>query len=187
MERSARLLARQIRAHPAHFSTSSHARNAVTDTAPAGNVKNKSPMSRMPTKTLIRSLVLTSLMGKEWLLRPSLAALDTICRSKNRVCNADKNPILNQLMRWALYNHFAAGASAAEVARSAKELKDMGYQGIILGYAKEVVLANPTDTAHSATIENGYSPAEYRMVEEWKQGTLQTLEMIGPGDFLAVK
>ena len=89
-------------------------------------------------------------------------------------------------MRWVLYDHFAAGTNAAEVARSSAEMKGMGYQGIILGYTKDIVLENPKDETQRATGEK-YCAAEYQMLEYWKQGTLQTLRMIAPGDFLAVK
>lgn len=100
--------------------------------------------------------------------------------------NPDKNAILNKIMRWTLYNHFAAGTCRQEVAKSSAEIKTMGYQGIILGYAKEVVLEDPAETSTAGDGQE-YLPCHYQAVEEWKQGTLETLRMIGPGDFLAVK
>ncbi|KAH6974354.1 FAD-linked oxidoreductase-like protein [Ilyonectria sp. MPI-CAGE-AT-0026] len=146
---------------------------------------NKSALSRLPTKTLLRSLVLTSLMSKEWLLRPSLAILNVVAKSKSAILNADRNPFLNRILRWTIYNHFCAGSNNAQVARSLAEVKDIGYQGVILGWAKEVVL-NPVDGGvHSDNAK--YGPACYQMIDEWKEGTLNTLRMLGPGDFLAVK
>lgn len=109
-------------------------------------------------------------------------------KSKAAIMNPDMNPILNKLMRWTIYNHFAAGTSLQEVAKSSKEIKTMGYQGIILGYAKEVVLDDPAETGTASnTQDNEYRPCHYEVVEEWKNGTLETLRMVGPGDFLAVK
>lgn len=146
---------------------------------------NKSALSRLPTKTLLRSLVLTSLMSKEWLLRPSLAVLNVMAKSESAILNADRNPFLNRILRWTIYNHFCAGSNKEQVARSLAEVKDIGYQGVILGWAKEVVL-NPVDGGvHSDNAK--YSPACYQMIEEWKEGTLDTLRMLGPGDFLAAK
>lgn len=70
----------------------------------------------------------------------------------------------------------------------------MGYQGVILGYSKEVVLdhseskSNKQDTHEtSSTAKDHYPPQYYEVIEEWKRGTLETLRMIGPGDFLALK
>ncbi|KAF5516197.1 putative proline dehydrogenase [Colletotrichum siamense] len=143
-------------------------------------------LSRLPTKTLLRSLLLTSLMRRRWISRPSLAALDYITKSKSTLLNPDKNPALNKLLRWTIYNHFAAGTCHQEVVRSAAETKSIGYHGVIMGYAKEFVLENPS-VSQSVETNNGYRQCHYRVVEDWKQGTLETLRMIQPGDFLAVK
>jgi len=62
----------------------------------------------------------------------------------------------------------------------------MGFQGIILGYAKEFVLEDPSDSSH-AKHEQGYSAAQYHVIDKWKEGTLETLRMISAGDFLAIK
>lgn len=99
--------------------------------------------------------------------------------------NADRNPALNVLLRWTIYNHFCAGSNKGQVARSMAEVKGLGYQGIILGHAKEVIL-NP-DVGEVYFDGKGYGPACYRMVEEWKQSSLDTLRMLQPGDFLALK
>lgn len=42
-------------------------------------------------------------------------------------------------------------------------------------------------TALDETGEVAYSEKCYDTVEEWKKGTLETLRMVGAGDFLAVK
>ncbi|KAL3961296.1 hypothetical protein ACCO45_002819 [Purpureocillium lilacinum] len=126
------------------------------------------PLGRMPLKTLIRSFLLTSLMGKRWLLRPSLAALNFICRSKSGFFNPDRNWALNKILRWVIYDQFAAGTNAAQVARKSLELKRMGFQGIILGYAKEFVLEDPSDSSH-AKHEQGYSAAQYHVIDKWKE------------------
>lgn len=125
-------------------------------------------------------------MRRRWISRPSLSALDYITKSKNTLLNPDKNHALNKLLRWTIYNHFAAGTCHQEVVRSAAETKSIGYHGVIMGYAKEFVLENPS-VSQSVEVDNGYRQCHYRVVEDWKQGTLETLRMIQPGDFLAVK
>lgn len=153
-------------------------------------LKETPALSRLPTKTLLRSLVLTSVMSNRWAPRPSLAVLGHLAGTSSKLLNPDRNIILNKLLRWTVYNHFCAGVDRGEVVRTVEGIKDMGYQGVILGYAKEAVL-NPDEAAsnviQTATGAPQYDPRCYETVEEWKSGTLQTLRMIRPGDFLAVK
>ncbi|OJJ53082.1 hypothetical protein ASPSYDRAFT_82563 [Aspergillus sydowii CBS 593.65] len=156
--------------------------------------RDLAPLSRLPNKLLLRSLLLSSLMTSKIFLRPSLALLNALASSKSAFLNPDKNPLLNRLVRWTLYNHFCPGTNRAEVVRTVNEIKNMGYQGVILGYSKEVVLdhseskSNKQDTHEtSSTAKDHYPPQYYEVIEEWKRGTLETLRMIGPGDFLALK
>ncbi|WZH49511.1 proline dehydrogenase [Fusarium acuminatum] len=124
-------------------------------------------------------------MSRDWILRPSLAIIERIVKSKSLLLNADRNPLLNRLLRWTIYNHFCAGSNAEQVARSTALVKAMGYQGVILGYAKEFVI-DPAE-GKVCTDTSRYSSGCYKMIEEWKNGTLQTLQNLQPGDFLAVK
>lgn len=166
----------------------------VAPTAPARQ-KNAdlAPLSRLPNKLLLRSLLLSSLMTSKIFLRPSLALLNALASSKSAFLNPDKNPLLNRLVRWTLYNHFCPGTNRAEVVRTVNEIKNMGYQGVILGYSKEVVLdhseskPNKQGIHETSSTAKDYPPQYYEVIEEWKRGTLETLRMIGPGDFLALK
>lgn len=54
-----------------------------------------------------------------------------------------------------------------------------------MGYAKETVVNENESTAASST--ESQVEASLRAVEDWKQGNLRTLGMIGEGDYLAVK
>ncbi|KAM5342781.1 hypothetical protein ACJ41O_013747 [Fusarium nematophilum] len=146
---------------------------------------NKTALSRLPNKTLLRSLVLTSLMSKDWLMRPSLAVIDAMTKSKSALLNPDRNPVLNQVLRWTIYNHFCAGSTKAQVVRCMAELRRLGYQGVILGFAKEVVLDPAEGAVHSGDAE--YGLACYRMIDEWKEANLETIRMLSPNDFLSVK
>lgn len=67
-------------------------------------------------------------------------------------------------------------------------LKHTGFKGIMLCYAKEVVL----DDRASKALELGRdNEASKLLVEQeilpWKKGTLETVAMTEPGDFVAVK
>ncbi|KAK6198420.1 hypothetical protein LQW54_010314 [Pestalotiopsis sp. IQ-011] len=51
-----------------------------------------------------------------------------------------KNPLLHSLLKKTLYNHFCAGENHGEVTSTIRRIKDMGFRGVILTYAKEVVV-----------------------------------------------
>lgn len=144
-------------------------------------------MARLPTRLILRSLVLTSLMSSKLLLKPSLAALEIIANSKSTILNPDHNRILNKILRWTVYDHFCAGTNRREVSKTVADIKKIGYQGVILGYSKEIIV-DPTDAVvHNASGTEVYSDRCYEIVDEWKKGTLKTLRMVGAGDYLAVK
>ncbi|KAF4302831.1 putative proline oxidase [Botryosphaeria dothidea] len=125
-------------------------------------------------------------MSSPWLLRSSIALLGTIAGSNSAVINPDKNPILNRLLKWTVYNHFCSGTNPQEVRKSVEDVKSMGYQGVILTHAKEIVLDEP-QRALTAGAGSKHSSQCHGMVERWKQSSMDTLRMLGPGDFLALK
>ncbi|KAJ5371340.1 Proline oxidase [Penicillium cataractarum] len=126
-------------------------------------------------------------MSSKLFLKPALAILNVVTNSKSALFNPDRNFVLNKLLRWTVYDHFCAGTNREEVSKTVAEIKKIGYQGVILGYSKEIVLDPNEKLAHDDTGSTTYSNKCYEMVEEWKKGTLETLSMVGPGDFLAVK
>ncbi|KAE8144966.1 FAD-linked oxidoreductase-like protein [Aspergillus avenaceus] len=144
-------------------------------------------MARLPIKWLLRSLFLTSIMRSKIILRPALAILNILSSTKSPLLNADKNGILKRLVRLAVYDQFCAGANHAEVSKTIAQVKGMGYQGVILGYSKEIMLDPKDHPSRGHLGSKKYSDRCYEMVEEWKEGTLRTLRMLDQGDFLAVK
>lgn len=144
-------------------------------------------MARLPTTLVLRSLVLTSLMSSKLFLKPALAILNVVTNSKSAILNPDRNKMLNKLLRWTVYNHFCAGTNQQEVSKTVAEIKKIGYQGVILGYSKEIVVDPNEKLAHDESGSVNYSDRCYEIVEEWKKGTLETLRMVGAGDYLAVK
>ncbi|CAI7662380.1 unnamed protein product [Penicillium manginii] len=126
-------------------------------------------------------------MSSNLFLKPALAILNVVTNSKSAILNPDRNRMLNKLLRWTVYNHFCAGTNRQEVSKTVAEIKKIGYQGVILGYSKEIVVDPNEKLAHDESGSVNYSYKCYDIVEEWKQGTLETLRMVGAGDYLAVK
>lgn len=144
-------------------------------------------MARLPTKYVLRSLILTSLMSSDTVLRLALPVLKLLASPKSVLLNADCNPLLNKFFRLTIYGQFCAGSNYDEVSETLKMVKNFGYQGVIMGYAKEIVLDTENSHSRDGFASGKYSDGCYRMVEEWTEGTLETLRMIGPGDILAIK
>lgn len=143
------------------------------------------PLSLMPTHLLLRSYFMTRILASPRLLRLSMPLLTHIANSSSIFLNPDKNPILHVLIRKFIYDHFNAGECEDDVRATVKQVKALGFKGVILGYAKEVNVSNGArgvEAAGEAKLD-----VDELAVREWKEGTLKTLSLIGEGDFLAVK
>ncbi|KAJ2971305.1 hypothetical protein NQ176_g7757 [Zarea fungicola] len=101
----------------------------------------RTALSRLPWLTLLRSAALTTLMCSPTLLKPSIAAMGLITHPKISLLNPDSNILLNKAVRNVVYDQFCAGTNRAEVTQTLKDFKALGYQGIILTFAKEIVLS----------------------------------------------
>jgi hypothetical protein len=105
----------------------------------------------------------------------------------------DRNPILHAVLKSTFYKQFCAGETGQETKVTIQRLKDMGLQGVIMTYAKETVFDHRTNSRQGLGISS--QPAEPSKLEEmhcpsieaWRQGTVQTVELLGKGDYLAVK
>ncbi|RBR26008.1 uncharacterized protein FIESC28_01281 [Fusarium coffeatum] len=139
----------------------------------------------MPMGVLLRSVALTTIMSNRFLLQPSLAFISLLTQTNSSFLNPDKNPLLGRVLQWTIYDHFCAGNSTPEVSNTVKYIKKLGFHGIILGYSKDVVL-DPNVKFPETGVED-YPVECYNMIDEWKRGNIETLNMIEAGDLLAVK
>jgi proline dehydrogenase len=108
--------------------------------------------------------------------------MNRISYSSSWFLDPDRNPILHRLVRSLFYDHFCAGEDDKEVKGTIEGMKKMGFDGVILGYGKETLAGkslNPKAAEQSCSSEG--------IVEQWKRGTLETLAMLTPADFLAIK
>lgn len=94
--------------------------------------------------------------------------------------------MLHYLLKKTFYAQFCAGETREEIQTTVRDLKGLGYKGVILNYAKEVVMESDAEMKEksSPTVDGA---GEYREVELWKKGTLETIALTGEGDFVAVK
>jgi hypothetical protein len=72
-----------------------------------------------------------------------------------------------------------------------KQLKDLGFKGVILTYAKEMVFDHKNESANHHTsdkfVDAKAVAAHDTDIEAWRAGTLSTLDLISEGDILALK
>ncbi|KAK7936103.1 Proline dehydrogenase [Apiospora marii] len=162
---------------------------AVTEDATTMALK-QTPLAVLPLATVIRTLFTTTVSSSRVLLPPSLAVMGILAHTSNPILNPDKNPILRYFMKKTFYAQFCAGESAPEVRQTISGLKNIGFTGVILGYAKEVVLTKeqqqgleksglPTGEAAEECVRNEVVP--------WATGTMETVRLASPGDFVALK
>lgn len=160
---------------------------------------DSSPLSILPLSAVIRTLAITTFTSVPFLLGPALASLSILSDSKSPFLNPDKNLVLNAILRQTIYSQFCAGETPAEVRKTIAELKQLGYAGVILGYGREVVMdGDETSMFERQREKEGIaSVAEeeampnmeqiLREIQEWKEGTMQTVELAEEGDFVALK
>jgi hypothetical protein len=91
-------------------------------------------------------------------------------------------------MKKTFYAQYCAGENAVEVRHTVESLKRIGFSGVILGYAREVVLT-PEQTADLASCGEGATAEECikNEINPWAAGTLETVRLAARGDYVALK
>lgn len=114
--------------------------------------------------------------------------MSTLAHSQSSLLNPDRNHLLRYFLKKTFYAQFCAGENAQEVQRTITSLKGMGFKGVMLGYAKEVVLDEKASQELESSSDN--SAVEECIQNEilpWREGTLKTIDMTEQGDFVALK
>ncbi|OJJ45363.1 hypothetical protein ASPZODRAFT_153024 [Penicilliopsis zonata CBS 506.65] len=139
-----------------------------------------SPLAQLPLSSILRSLVILSVSSSTLLLKPCIYTLSVLANPQTPLLDVARNPLLNFLVKHTIYKQFNAGENKREVQRSIREIKNLGYKGVLLGYAREVLVgekqADPLD-----------DKAGSHDINLWLEGTLQTVDMAQEGDFVALK
>lgn len=97
--------------------------------------------------------------------------------SKSYLTNIERNPLLNKLLKSTFYAQFCAGETVEDIRTSSTKLRQvLGYDGVILEYALEVLGGNVPTEAETAN-----------EIEVWRKGMLASVETAGPGDYVGLK
>lgn len=136
---------------------------------------------------VIRSLVISSISSSRLLLPPSLSLMSLLASTQISLLNPDKNPLLRFFIKKTFYAQFCAGATYAEAERTIDRLKELGFSGVILGYAREIVLTDQQLASLSSCDGPNVEECIKTEITPWKQGTIDTVNLAKPGDFVALK
>lgn len=145
------------------------------------------PLSVLPLIMILRSLATNTVSSSPLLLPPSLRIMSVLANTANPLLSPDRNPLLRWFMKQTFYAQFCAGEGAAEVQRTIRNLKGIGFNGVMLCYAKEVVLTK--EQLAAAPKDQGQETEECIRDEiaPWAEGTLETVRMATEGDYVALK
>ncbi|CAG8364834.1 unnamed protein product [Penicillium salamii] len=138
------------------------------------------PLAKLPLSSVLRSLLVLSVSSSTLLLKPCIYTLSLLAHPRSALWDVAKNPLLNTLIKHTIYKQFNAGENKLEVQESINKIKALGCRGVLLGYAREVLIGENDDASYDAK-------AALADIQFWIDGTLQTVDMAQPGDFVALK
>ena len=170
---------------PATLGTSTQATEETTSAA--SQAKKLSPLSVLPLSSVLRSLMTTTVSSSPLLLGPSMAIMTALAHSTNPLLNPDRNFALRYFLKKTFYAQFCAGENEREVRQTIDGLKTIGFRGVILGYAKEVVLKDEEKKNLASFDAESRKEATVEEIRAWADGTLETVRLAAAGDFVALK
>lgn len=138
------------------------------------------PLAKLPLSSVLRSLLVLSVSSSPLLLKPCIYTLSLLANPRSALWDVSKNPLLNFLVKHTIYKQFNAGESKVEVQKSIENIKGLGCRGVLLGYAREVLVGENEDAAYD-------QKAALAEIQMWFDGTMRTVDMAQPGDFVALK
>ncbi|KAL8645373.1 MAG: hypothetical protein Q9210_006738 [Variospora velana] len=135
-------------------------------------------LSLLAFPALLRSYLISAASSSSFLIAPSLRLLSWLAHSTTPW--VQHNPVLHLILKKTFYKQFCGGETPSEVQKTTADLKNIGFKGVILAYAKEIVLEKGT------AVEAGKHD-ETKDVESWKKGVLETVRLSGRDGCAALK
>ena len=180
---TSRILARNVHQSSRHNTaiqgpapTSPPAQLLSTKTYRQGSTP-KSVLARLPTSSVARSYLITAMSSSPALLGLTFTVLRKMLDSKNYLMDVERNPLIRTLLKSTFYAQFCAGDKAHEVKPNLAAARSvLGYDGVIIEYALEVLGGSEPTAAETA--------AE---IEVWRKGMMKSVEMASEGDFIGLK
>lgn len=141
-------------------------------------------LARLPTSSIVRSLFLGAFFSSPVLFTPGFALLNKISTSTSRILDPDRNPLLRAIVKPLIYDQFCAGINRAEIQARVAQIRALGFSGVVLCYGKEIEIQKSSQP--DVCVPDGAVPIDEEL-EWWRQGNLETLDMLSDGDYLGIK
>ncbi len=114
-----------------------------------------------------------------------------LAHSRSPLLDPDQNRIVRYMLDRTLYAQFCAGANASEVSATTARVKNVGFTGVILAYAKESPSDLPVDDDSSEGVDLNPTVETQSIIANevapWVESTLETVRSTVSGDFAAFK
>lgn len=92
---------------------------------------------------------------------------------------------MRAIVKPLVYDQFCAGTNRSEIQARLSQIRALGFSGVILCYGREIQIQNSSQL-HLDDLNDSHQTFDQEL-EVWKQGNLETLDMIGDGDYLGIK
>lgn len=142
------------------------------------------PLALLPWSNLIRTYAMTSITSSPLLLRSCMKFLNVLINSKYALTDPDRNVLLRWVLMPTFYSQFCVGDNKPRVQRTVDRVKSIGFDGVILEYALEVMEEKSANSTEKVMSEDAEA---LREIETWRTGMIETINMARPGDFVALK
>lgn len=151
------------------------------------NGPNHQPLSLLPLRMILRSLMTSTVSSSPKLLAIFLPILRFLAYNETKIFNPDHNILLKYILNKSLYEQFCAGQDAEEVSKTVTGVKDIGFTGAILAYARESPTEITKDESKKSQTQSDADGKTDRDISEWLDNSLQTVRLAKAGDFIALK
>jgi hypothetical protein len=132
-------------------------------------------LGTLPLASLVRGILTQTLMSQTFMMD----VISKLSRSNMKLFLG--NPLTRFLVDKLFYPQFCAGRTQREIRRTVDGLRELGYRGIILAYAREEEFSESQGPIFAP------ESLHQNSVALWLKGTLQTIKYAESGDFVAVK
>lgn len=139
------------------------------------------PLRKLPLSQLIRTHLVMSISSSPRLLDCITWVINRMLASRTAVFDPDRNRLLRWVFQQTFYRQFCAGENKQQVQRTISELQDVGYDGVVLEYASEVL------DEHTQASTGRTTAQDVESIKKWRTDVITTVEMAGSGDCVALK
>lgn len=143
-----------------------------------------SALARLPLTSVLRTYMITRMSSSPLLLSTCFYLLRAMLDSDSIFFSPRRNRVIGAILRHTFYTQFCAGETPTEVRRTAQGIRDLGFKGIMLEFALEVLDDKPSAAGKAVVVDEAKVARE---IETWRRGMLDSITITEAGDFVGLK